>query len=116
MYDITKSRQIIGDINITSEHFSVVTYNILADCHMKDEWYPFTPKEKFTSSQRHDQIMEELQVLDGDIVCLQEVGPKYFREKLNPSMTEIGYKGLLQCKVMGVDEGEATFTKQKNFN
>ena len=40
--------------------------------------------------------MEELQVLDGDIVCLQEVGPKYFYEKLNPSMSQNGYKGLLQ--------------------
>ena len=36
--DITKNREVILASPATDNSFSVVTYNILADCHMEQTW------------------------------------------------------------------------------
>ena len=68
--------------------FSVVSYNILAECariKCRAE-YSYTPEEFLGQDYRHNLLMKELQYLNGDIVCLQEVNPAYFNSTLLPAM------------------------------
>ena len=53
----------------------------------------------YYSSERHPQLMEELQVLDGDIICLQEVGSKYYEKILKPSLLKLGYNGVFVVNI-----------------
>ena len=94
--------------------FSVVTYNILADCHMEPAWYQYTPDTCRTSLQRHESIMAELDVLQADILCLQEVGLDY-QPYLTTELGHRGYVGDYYPKTMGTMEGVATFFKKSQF-
>ena len=58
--------------------------------------------------------MSELEVLNGDIVCLQEVGVDYY-PFLVTEMKQRGYTGDFLPKTMGTLEGEATFYKHSMF-
>ena len=73
-----------------SKQFSVVTYNILADCHFrrndKLNRYPADEKPFIELPARHKRLMAELCYVDADIVCLQEVEPEYYSKTLSPDM------------------------------
>merc|ERR1712168_539623 len=75
--DMTQHREVILASPATDNSFSVVTYNILADCHMEPTWYSYTLADARTAEQRHPRLMAELGILAGDIICLQEVGEDY---------------------------------------
>jgi len=116
MEEVTRARQLIGETSDSKNDFSVVSYNLLADCHMSKRWYSFTPSGHYYSSERHPQLIEELQVLDGDIICLQEVGSKYYEKILKPSLRKLGYNGVFVEKSnFWYSEGEATFFKTNKF-
>lgn len=72
-----------------SRQFSVVSYNILADCHfgkaLKDH-YPAEEKHFLELPVRHKRLMAELSYIDADVVCLQEVEPEYYSKTLSPDM------------------------------
>ena len=68
------------------KQFSVVSYNILADCHLFRNDYSFTENKFLVPEYRLEKIIEELKYLDGDIICMQEVDPAFFSEKLLPSL------------------------------
>lgn len=85
--DSRKTTYISDQDNCGEEDISVVTYNILADFYvqsaLKKGRYKNCPEEYVTPKQdrscpRHKLLMRELQWLNGDIVCLQEVDPAYF--------------------------------------
>ena len=72
---------------------SVASYNILADCHAlrglkENSQYQWTTEDQLKIAHRHDRILQELEYLDSDIYCLQEVGPAYFQDVLLPAMTK----------------------------
>lgn len=99
-----------------ASHFSVVSYNILAECHWKRGDYSFTPVEYMELGYRHALLMKELDYLEGDIVCLQEVEPKYYKDTLLPAMTARGYSGSFIRRTQDYyNEGEATFVKNSRF-
>ncbi|GFS27034.1 glucose-repressible alcohol dehydrogenase transcriptional effector [Elysia marginata] len=96
--------------------FSVVSYNILAECHWKRGDYSFTPAEFMELDYRHSLLLKELDYLKGDIVCLQEVEPQYYKDTLLPAMTARGYSGsFLKRTQEYYAEGEATFVKSSRF-
>lgn len=68
--------------------FTVVSYNILADCHAQRDIdsYSWNTPEHMSLEYRHSRLVQELKYLDGDIVCLQEVGPEYFSGILMPAL------------------------------
>ncbi|XP_019613897.1 PREDICTED: carbon catabolite repressor protein 4 homolog 1-like [Branchiostoma belcheri] len=100
-----------------TSHFSVVSYNILADCHVSPQSYPYCPKECLPMSAREKQLDTELRYLNGDIVCLQEVGTTYFQENLLPLMQKQGYDGYrFKEKVLGTPEGIAMFFRTSRFS
>ena len=73
-----------------SKTFTVVSYNILADFHAQKDYTGssalwITP-DHLSIGYRHKLLMRELLYLDGDIVCLQEVGADYFNDVLRPAM------------------------------
>ena len=70
----------------TSKQFSVVSYNVLADCHLFRNDYSFTESDYLEPDYRLNKLLEEIQYLDGDVVCLQEVDPDFFNDQLLPSM------------------------------
>ncbi|RUS88253.1 hypothetical protein EGW08_003955 [Elysia chlorotica] len=97
--------------------FSVVSYNILAECHWKRQDYSYTPSEYMEQGYRHSVLLKELDYLEGDIVCMQEVDPKYYKDTLLPAMTSRGYSGSFIKRTQDYfDEGEATFVKNSRFN
>ena len=81
-----------------SNTFSLVTYNILADCHAQrdynkaDSWIS---EQELSMKSRHRLLMEEFKLLDADVICLQEVGSEYFEEVLEPSLKGFGFVFLI---------------------
>lgn len=71
--------------------FSVVSYNILADCHAQSDYTEpgsWIAKEHLAIKYRHDRLMKEIHFLDSDIICFQEVGTDYFTSVLKPALAE----------------------------
>jgi len=114
--EVTEQRKVIvGAIGPQEESFSVVSYNILADCWVLPEWYSYTPSDCRTSMQRHDKLMTELEVLAGDIVCLQEVGVEY-QSFLEKELEKRGYSGEYCRHIQqGDGQGDATYFRKDKF-
>ncbi|XP_071500010.1 uncharacterized protein [Diadema antillarum] len=106
----------IGNSVDNLDSFTVMNYNILADCHVKEDWYPYCPRDCFKMADRHRQLMAEIRYHKPDVICFQEVGIDYFNGRLNPAMATLGYLGSFFCKVKGVQEGEATFYQRERFH
>lgn len=70
----------------TTKQFSLVSYNILADCHMTRGNYSFTAPQFLKPEYRLTNVIEETKYLDGDIVCMQEVDPDFYNSQLLPAM------------------------------
>lgn len=75
-------------ISESSDPFSIVCYNILAECHAGGEYdsAPWIKPEQLRIEYRHQNLMLELEFLNADVVCLQEVGQHYFLTILAPAM------------------------------
>ena len=71
-----------ADTQDKPETFKFVTYNVLADCHAQRDYATIYDPQHISADFRHEQIIQELEYLDGDIVCLQEVSPDFYHDKL----------------------------------
>ena len=85
------SRKFVSNPNLApdcdqSQKFTLVSYNILADCHIRKDSYPWQEEGKSRMEFRHKRLLQELQYLDADIVCLQEVEPDYYNNILAPTL------------------------------
>ncbi|KAH3739787.1 nucleolar protein dao-5-like isoform X2 [Dreissena polymorpha] len=99
-----------------SSHFSLASYNILADCHLLRNDYSFTEEKYLKPEHRLAAIVEELKYLDSDIICMQEVDPTFYREHLTSTLTQLGYEGFYKKRTDDYFvEGEATFFKTSRF-
>lgn len=47
---------------------------------------------------RRKILFEELEDVQGDIVCLQEVQADHFEQDINPFMASLGYDGIYKTK------------------
>lgn len=72
----------------------VMTYNILADWFIRDGEYTYCPPEMRYLRDRHHRIMQEVEYVSPDVLCLQEVSRPYFDELLEPDMFEAGFEGF----------------------
>ncbi|XP_071112326.1 microtubule-associated protein futsch-like [Haliotis cracherodii] len=101
----------------SSNKFSVASYNILAECHRLKGDYSYTDDKYLEQEFRHQLLLRELEYLDADILCLQEVNPKYYATLLQPALQKSGYEGNLMKRTKeAFDEGEATFVKTSRFS
>lgn len=104
-----------------SNSVSVVTYNILANCYIKEATdrhplpiFPYvTDRSKLSFEARAPRILARLAAIDADIVCLQEVErPSYWMKQLG----ELGYYGKFAQRPNDIREvGVATFWKTVKF-
>ncbi|KAK3096520.1 hypothetical protein FSP39_000973 [Pinctada imbricata] len=119
--DSLRNRKSIGvsdplDPQKVVSSFTVVTYNILADCHTKPSYYPYREPEFLDQDFRHTLLMKELAAMDADVYCMQEVGSNYYVEKLEPEMRNKGYCGLfVKRTILSYKEGCATFFRISKF-
>ncbi len=47
---------------------------------------------------RRKIILEELEEMQGDVVCLQEVQADHYEADINPFMQQLGYDGIYKPK------------------
>ncbi|KAI6656494.1 hypothetical protein LOD99_1290 [Oopsacas minuta] len=77
--------------------FSVMSYNILADCYAYNAGYWYC--DSLDTVVRHESLMKELSILGyATVLCFQEVTHKYFSYLLQPALTSLGYEGIYQQK------------------
>ncbi|XP_064627808.1 nucleolar protein dao-5-like isoform X2 [Lineus longissimus] len=121
--DLLLNRKYIQNVAIDSntldpaKQFSVVSYNILAECHRKRGDYSHAAEEVLEQGYRHRRLMLELKYLDADVICLQEVDPDYYTNTLEPALKALGYSGEYKKRVDDFyHEGEATFYRSSQFS
>lgn len=75
-----------NDVADSAKQFSVVSYNVLAQCHLERNDYSFTEPRFLAADHRYQKLVTELRYMDGYIVCLQEVEPQFFNNTLMAAM------------------------------
>lgn len=96
--------------------FTLVSYNILADCHAQRGEYKWISDEHLSVEYRHQRLMKELQFLDPDVICIQEIGPDHYNKLLQPQLAQLGYQGaFIKRPDDYFNEGEATFVRTSRF-
>lgn len=85
------------------DQFRVASYNILADPYAsttfaREVLYPYCDQEALKVEYRQCLIVSELLGYHADVICLQEVGTKVFKQFLLPALQERGYGGCFQPK------------------
>ena len=77
--------------------FTLLSYNILAQCYIFKSRYPYA--RDLSQECRHRIMMRELSSIGaGTVVCFQEVTKEYFSSLLEPAMNEQGYLGVFKLK------------------
>lgn len=89
----------------------LASWNILANCYVREEWYRRCDPEALKWSQRRELLLRKLTELDADILCLQEVELEAF-DFLEERLRKLGYRGLHGKKGQGKPDGCATFFKE----
>lgn len=86
----------------------VVSWNVLADAYVKNEYYPHTPAEIFDKNARRKAVIARLAASKAEVLCLQEVDRPLFAaaEEALPDFKGRHYKKL------GRGEGVAIFLRQ----
>ena len=58
-----------------SASWSFFSWNILADLHIRTDWYPGVPDDLLRGPARQARVLAQLAALDVDLIALQEVEP-----------------------------------------
>jgi endonuclease/exonuclease/phosphatase family metal-dependent hydrolase len=86
----------------------VVSYNVLADVHIKPGRYEGVPAELLDPARRRPALIEAIAGLNADVLCLQEAEPALCDE-LQRRLGPLGYSHCLGLKRPAEREGCATF-------
>ena len=81
--------------------FKVVSYNILSERYAGSSKHDYCPGHLRTWETRLPKILAVVVESDADVVCLQEVTPRAFREDLRPAFGKRGFKGYLSRDRLG---------------
>lgn len=60
--------------------FSLLSWNLLADCHVQPGWYPRVPPLDLDPAVRRPRLLAALQAMEADVMALQEVQPELLPE------------------------------------
>lgn len=91
--------------------FRAVSYNVLAQAYVKPERYRGVEPEALHPRTRRDRLLQRIDALAPDLLCLQEVEPDLFAE-LQTILP--GHEGTLESK-RGRPDGCATFVRRTRF-
>lgn len=78
--------------------FRVFTYNILAENYATQERHPYVPYWALEWDYRKQRILKQLISYKADIICLQEVESRQYREYFEPEMQALGYVSVFRAK------------------
>lgn len=101
--------------------FRIVSYNILAELYATKQAYPYCDSWNLSWPYRRKILFDELEEMQGDIVCLQEVQADHYEADISPFMNQLGYDGIYKAKSRdymgqyGKVDGCATFWKKNKF-
>lgn len=86
----------------------VVSWNVLADAYLRDEYFPHTPPEILERAVRRRAVVDRLEQLAGvEVLCLQEVDTQLFAAAKERLRDSTGY----HFKKRGKGEGVAIFVR-----
>lgn len=88
----------------------VLTYNLLAPCHVVPERYPNVKETDLSWDARKHRILQTLEEADPHVICLQEIEPKGY-SFLDSALSPKGYRGIHALKGFSKLEGAALFFK-----
>ncbi|MCF2531797.1 endonuclease/exonuclease/phosphatase family protein [Yinghuangia soli] len=60
--------------------FSAVTYNVLAQSFVRPDRYPLCPREALDPARRRGLLLDRVEALDADLLCLQELEPAEYED------------------------------------
>eukprot|EP00981_Chlorochromonas_danica_P006053 scaffold1264_cov149-Ochromonas_danica.AAC.3 len=78
--------------------FRVVSYNVLAEIYATKQAYPTIDMWNLAWPYRRKILFDELEEIQGDVVCLQEVQADHFENDVKPFMAKLGYDGIYKPK------------------
>ena len=62
----------------------IATWNVLADCYVYEDEYPAVPRAALDWGCRRQRLLEALEALEADLLCLQEVEQDHYRRSSAP--------------------------------
>jgi len=81
----------------------VLTYNVLADCYTRPEYFPYCSKQNIEFKNRAIKVIAELKSTMADIICLQELD--HFTDFYASELTKLGYSIFYNQKGQGRKDG-----------
>ena len=102
-----------------SDHFRVVSYNILSDSlaetdFSKDGLFPYCSDEFVSWNHRCHLLLDEIIGYNADIVCLQELDSKMFRGEFYKTLETEGFEGVFTNKSAS-PEGTCALWRTRSF-
>jgi hypothetical protein len=82
--------------NASQIGFKGVTYNVLCPSFATSTSFPLSAPSHLEWSHRWPLIQADLEAIDGDVICLQEVEKSVYEADLVPYFESKGYKGTSQ--------------------
>lgn len=106
-----------------ADTFKTITYNILCERYATKTKYGYVPERFLSWHTRRDMVLRELEELEADIVCLQELDRLSYDEFFRKELSERGYKGYYAQKSRAETIGDhakfvdgcGTFWKDKKY-
>ncbi|XP_072173207.1 protein angel homolog 2-like [Diadema setosum] len=96
-----------------SVDFSIVSYNILAQCLLDSHrhLYRHCPQKYLVWEYRRHNILRELKEANAEIVCLQEVQQSHYEDFFKPQLEQLGYASVYKQRTGDKLDGCVTFYK-----
>lgn len=83
----------VPEVSNTKKPISILSYNIMSYNFTKLEWFPYVKSEYLYPKYRSPRIINEIESVDADLLCLQECDNDLFTEFYkNILQEELGYK------------------------
>ncbi|XP_069811061.1 protein angel homolog 2 isoform X2 [Dendropsophus ebraccatus] len=97
--------------------FTVMSYNILSQDLLEDNssLYSHCRRPYLFWNYRLPNILRELQEMNADILCLQEVQEDHYHGQLKPSLEALGYICVYKSRTGSKPDGCATCFKSNKF-
>ncbi|ORX94389.1 Endonuclease/exonuclease/phosphatase [Basidiobolus meristosporus CBS 931.73] len=95
--------------------FTILTYNVLAQCLIKRTLFPYATKKALRWTHRKTNILNEILSHSPDILCLQELDK--YEDFFGPELTKAGYEGRYHQKDGNSEkDGCAILWKKEKFS
>lgn len=115
-----EARQYFTALPTVPGRFRCISYNLLADVYADTSYsrsvlFPYCASYALDLGYRKQLLTKEILGYRGDLICLQEVDRKVFREDLEPILGSNGFLGRYTEKCSPMAEGVACFFRSSKF-